>query len=127
MPLRCRLFADSPRVQAAALNNPTLKMGEKGDAVVRLQSALLAVGFRLPITTCDNTRPPDGIFGDETRTAVGKFQLREQLSADGIAGRDTLSRFDALLLTSERPADPPVVLFFGDFAMTTARKAAVTG
>jgi peptidoglycan hydrolase-like protein with peptidoglycan-binding domain len=123
MALRSKLFAGSPRLETAAASSPPLRRSERGDAVSRLQTALVAVGFPMPVSTCGGTRPADGIYGDETVMVVGKFQVREKLSADGIAGRDTLSRLDALLANSPIVPDLPVIVFPGDFAMTTARKS----
>ena len=40
---------------------------------------------------------PDGIYGSETQAAVQAFQRTNGLSADGIAGRDTLTRLDQIL------------------------------
>jgi hypothetical protein len=57
--------------------NRILKLGSRGDDVVKLQEAL---GIKA-----------DGIFGRDTRTALIEFQKRNKLKADGIAGSNTFS------------------------------------
>lgn len=126
MVLRSKLLANTPRLESAASNAPPMRKGERGDAVAKLQQALLSRGLNMPITTCNGTRPADGIYGDETVKAVAKFQMQEQLSCDGIAGRDTLTRLDQLLASGDNGEPLPVVRR-GDFAMTTARKTLPKG
>lgn len=123
MVLRSARFANQPRLEKAAANSPPLRKGESGDAVARLQLALIDVGFTMPITTKSGTRPPDGIYGDETVKTVGKFQLQQKLSNDGIAGHDTLTRLDQLLAANDKPAEPLPIIMRGDFKVTTARNA----
>lgn len=53
----------------------TLRKGSKGNDVKKLQKE---VGTKA-----------DGIFGNNTRTAVIKFQKSKKLSADGIVGKNT--------------------------------------
>src|SRR3954468_21382355 len=111
MVLRSVRFANQPRLEKAAVNSPPLRKGETRDGVARLQSALIDVGFTMPITTKSGTRPPDGVYGNETARTVGKFQLQQKLSNDGIAGHDTLTRLDQLLAANELPPEPlPFVL-----------------
>ena len=45
----------------------------------------------------------DGEFGSETDKAVRLFQRQQGLGADGIAGRQTLTRLDLLLRTGRDP------------------------
>jgi hypothetical protein len=59
----------------------TLKMGDEGDDVEWLQE-------RLGVTA-------DGDFGPATKQAVLEFQRAKKLTADGIAGPDTLSALAA--------------------------------
>ena len=54
----------------------------RGDDVADLQSRLCSLGF--------DTGRVDGIFGDNTATAVAVFQRNVQLPIDGIAGRLTV-------------------------------------
>jgi hypothetical protein len=62
----------SPRTDSA---RPTLRLGDKGDAVIELQNLL---GIK-----------PDGDFGPKTKRAVIAFQKSKGLLADGIVGRGT--------------------------------------
>jgi peptidoglycan hydrolase-like protein with peptidoglycan-binding domain len=57
---------------------PLLRMGDKGEFVTRLQSALGIAA--------------DGDFGPATKAAVVEFQRRHGLYADGIVGQQTWSR-----------------------------------
>ena len=62
---------------------PALCRGDSGDAVRRLQQALLAAGIALP--KCG----ADGRFGPETEAAVKQFQTEKGLSPDGVCGQAT--------------------------------------
>jgi murein L,D-transpeptidase YcbB/YkuD len=97
MPLVSRRFAGDPRLQAAAANSPALAYGAKGAAVSKMQSALVDLGFPMPITTAGGAKAADGIWGSETSATVRKFQGLNGLIADGVAGRDTLGRLDVLI------------------------------
>lgn len=59
-----------------------LYWGCKGDAVKKLQSALLDAGYK-------QVRTADGIFGQWTYDAVRAYQKDHGLSVDGIAGKNT--------------------------------------
>jgi peptidoglycan hydrolase-like protein with peptidoglycan-binding domain len=96
MPLTSEFFADSPRVQNAADNNPPLAFSETSDGVRRLQDALLALNYSMPVST--RKGGADGIFGDETAATVRQFQTdNPPLDVDGRAGQNTLSAMDQLL------------------------------
>lgn len=62
---------------------PTIRKGDKGSDVVKLQNALLAVGMSLP------KYGADGQYGSETVAAVKAYQETHDLSADGICGPKT--------------------------------------
>lgn len=62
-------------------SEPTVARGSSGDAVMRLQLALIAAGF--------DTGEPDGIFGAKTEEAVKALQTASALTADGVAGPRT--------------------------------------
>ena len=109
MPLSAPRFARSQRLQTASSNSPAMRRGETGKGVVDLQRALLDLGFELPITTKDATKPPDGIFGAETEGALKKFQASQSLTADGVAGRDTLAAFDAIFAENDPFFKDPAV------------------
>jgi len=68
---------------------PTLRRGDQGEAVARLQTALNSLGF--------NCGKVDGIFGAKTEAAVKAFQKRYGLKVDGIVGYQTWSKINALL------------------------------
>ena len=80
----------------ALLNlNPSanvLKRGSRNSAVLFLQKLLLS--YLYPITSLD------GVFGAETERAVRAFQTENDLTADGIVGRNT---WQALLNGVGRP------------------------
>lgn len=72
-------------------DKPTLRKGCKGADVVELQNCLIALGYKLP------QYGADGDFGSETDLTVKAFQFNENLEVDGIVGRNTWSRIDALI------------------------------
>lgn len=79
---------------AAAASHPTLRPGQRGAEVLRLQQALRAAGYGLKA---------DGIYGRATSQAVRQYQRLKSLRQDGIAGPMTLG----LLYGAATPADPP--------------------
>jgi peptidoglycan hydrolase-like protein with peptidoglycan-binding domain len=95
MSLKAIRLARYKRLQDAAANNPPLRSGETGEAVESLQQALIDLGFEMPIST-RKTGFPDGIYGKETASVIMKFQARERLQQDGVAGRVTLGRLDEI-------------------------------
>ena len=60
---------------------PMVKMGDSGDAVKTLQTKLNELGY--------NCGEVDGVFGQNTYTAVCSFQTAKGLTADGIVGKYT--------------------------------------
>jgi peptidoglycan hydrolase-like protein with peptidoglycan-binding domain len=97
MALTSPRFADNPRLQAAAMNNPPMRPGEAGDAVALVQQALSDLGYPMPISFAQG--PPDGIYGSETEATVRQFQIDQGFppaGRDGRAGHDTLGRLDSL-------------------------------
>ena len=60
-----------------------LYWGCRGDAVKRLQNALIDAGYKSIV------RKADGIFGQWTYDAVKAYQKDHGLAADGIAGKNT--------------------------------------
>ncbi len=69
--------------EAAATPPPsytTLKLNATGTAVTNLQTALKNLGYNASVT---------GTYTTETRDAVVQFQIRNNLTADGIAGSGT--------------------------------------
>ncbi len=72
-----------PDLYAAPID-PMLRIGSAGLAVLRLQEALQALGYY--------SDDMDGEFGSATQQAVKLFQETHGLTADGIAGNDTLEK-----------------------------------
>ena len=60
----------------------TLRKGDRGKEVGKLQVKLIAAGYRIKL---------DNSFWDETDKSVRAFQYRKGLLPDGIAGPKTLS------------------------------------
>ena len=60
----------------------------RGDDVTDLQQRLGSLGF--------DTGWLDGIFGPDTERAVRDFQHNQGLTADGVAGRETVAAFERL-------------------------------
>jgi hypothetical protein len=93
MPLTSAWFATDLQLQQASENAPPLRVGSAGGGVARLQQALVELGHKLPISVKpDGTA--DGKYGGETDTAVRDYQKKNGLTADGVAGRDTLTAMD---------------------------------
>jgi peptidoglycan hydrolase-like protein with peptidoglycan-binding domain len=64
----------------------TLSVGSRGPAVEELQTLLADRGYR--------PGPSDGVFGNQTRTAVKAFQSDQGLTADGIVGSATMAALE---------------------------------
>lgn len=62
-----------------------LKNGSEGDSVKALQILLVGFGYNI------GKYGADGKFGNDTLTAVKKFQSDNQLTVDGIVGKNTWS------------------------------------
>lgn len=78
-PLATHSPTQAPQQQEATL----LQMGDQGSEVKRMQQQLVALGY-LAVA--------DGVYGIRTYNAVAAFQKRNNLKADGVAGKMTLSR-----------------------------------
>jgi peptidoglycan hydrolase-like protein with peptidoglycan-binding domain len=98
---------------AAATTAPTtsgaLVVGARGDAVKKLQNALMSFGVFVP-------GGADGVFGPATKTAVSNFQRWNRLAVTGEVDAPTASR---LGLGNARPAAPAP-------APAAAKPAAIT-
>ncbi len=66
-----------------------ISYGSKGDRVKTLQQALITLGYL--------TGTPDGVFGSKTKKAVKAFQKSKKLTADGVAGKKTLTAVQSAL------------------------------
>lgn len=69
---------------ACSAGFPTLKVGSRGVYVLILQDALNALGY--------TTYTLDGVFGNNTRTALIAYQQNNGLGSDGVAGCRTWTR-----------------------------------
>ncbi len=74
----------TPTPTEQAIPSRTLRLGATGDDVVLLQVRLMALGYL--------SGKADGVFGSATGAAVAAFQLRNGLSADGVAGSKTYKK-----------------------------------
>ena len=73
-------FLDVPYVGLNIENYPTIRQGSNGNFVKILQYLLNEYGFNLEV---------DGAFGGNTLRAVRTFQANNNLTQDGIVGRNT--------------------------------------
>jgi hypothetical protein len=98
--LNSRLFANNPRLNAAANNAPEMRRDEADrDAVRLLQQALRDLQIASMRRSIGTDGMFDGDYGGETFRAVKKFQRENSLAtADGIVGRNTLRVMDRLLV-----------------------------
>ena len=84
-------FAGNPVLEACYDNQRYLKKGNTGEAVKKVQAALIDTGFPLPVYGAD------GKFGKETKRAVKMFQRSAGLKGgdvDGIIGPITMELLD---------------------------------
>lgn len=74
------------------ISSKTIKVGAKGEPVQVLQKLMQSAGpeYLLP------TEKADGIFGKKTKLAVQKFQIKNNLTPDGVVGPKTKSIIDPL-------------------------------
>ncbi len=69
---------------AAPTRMPTLSVGDRGENVRVMQVRLKELGYL--------SGSADGIFGQQTKRAVERFQNYNKLKVDGIAGPNTLNK-----------------------------------
>ncbi len=110
--LKSPRFAGDPVLEAALHDRPAMRKGARGEAVMKLQQALIDDGFAMPIST-RKTGSPDGRFGRETKSVVKRFQFKHHLGVDGEVGHDTMGKLDTLFAGPKppepKPADPHAV------------------
>ncbi len=75
--------ASSSQASASSSASSSLRYGSTGSEVTALQTALRTLGYTLTA---------DGKYGSATVAAVKAFQSAEGLTADGVAGQETLTR-----------------------------------
>jgi hypothetical protein len=89
--LRARRFAGDPVLEACLGGTHRMLAPEEGRAVLRVQAALLDLGFTLPQFGAD------GKFANETGTAVSAFKTQHNLQpTDPVVGRLTMGKLDEL-------------------------------
>jgi hypothetical protein len=90
-------FAGDLVLEACFDAERSLRVGSRGEAVGKIQQALIDAGFPLPEAGAD------GIFGAETQTALQGFQRENGLVADGVVGPNTIGSLDALFASGPQP------------------------
>jgi len=100
-------FRDDPRLQAAFDNAPPMRFGERGEAVWKIQHALVDLGFEMPVSTKQGTQEPDSIFGPETFRTIKAFQHMQGITKDGIVGRQTLGELEGRITGRCAPGTLP--------------------
>ena len=78
-------------------DDDSLRMGDSGSAVKDLQTKLKKLGYY------DGT--VDSTFGSGTYAAVRAFQKKYNLTADGIAGKETLKKLDSAYKNADSDKD----------------------
>jgi peptidoglycan hydrolase-like protein with peptidoglycan-binding domain len=115
MPFQSAILQGSSRLDTALAGGPSVKVAppaDDPDAVRRIQKALAALGYSLPISFSKGVGgEPDGKFGLETYNAVVAFQQRafpgQPKEWDGRVGHKTLEQMDALLPRGAGPSLTP--------------------
>ena len=80
-------------------NYATLKSGNKNARVRALQTALIALNYL--------SGSADGSYGKKTKAAVIAFQKANNLTADGAAGKKTLTALEKAYQSGEKAASQP--------------------
>ena len=70
-----------------------LILGDTGSEVKTLQTKLNKVGYKLNA---------DGVYGNATKTAVTSFQTKYKLEIDGVAGKNTIAKLDAVIAAQNK-------------------------
>ncbi|MEM1050353.1 MAG: peptidoglycan-binding domain-containing protein [Pseudomonadota bacterium] len=105
MALTSDRFKDNARLQSAANNSPTMRWGERGEAVSIVQKAYVDLGHSMPGSTTASGM--DGIFGKETYAVTRHFQSKHHLGIDGIIGAQTMGKLDQLFPSTSPPGPTP--------------------
>jgi len=79
-------------------DTPSLRRGDRGGAVARLQTALTDAGFSTVV---------DGIFGPDTEQSVRSFQSARGLEPDGVVGPHTWNALGPASAPTFLPANQP--------------------
>jgi hypothetical protein len=84
----------TPTRRALPAPTSTLKPGDQGAQVKRLQRALVRLGYP--------TGAVDGDYGPSTQAALERFQKASKLTADGVLGPTTLRALKTALQTASQ-------------------------
>jgi len=106
-----------PTPTPAPSGHKTLRRGDKGPAVVELQTDLTRLGYGLGPCGID------GDYGKATKAAVEQLQLKHGLVVDGISGPKTWVAIDQDLAALDQPA--PIITYtvtIPGLSMEDARK-----
>lgn len=106
MALTSPRFAGNMRLQSASNNSPTMRWGERGEAVAIVQKAYVDLGHFMPKSTLPSGAM-DGIFGAEMYSVTRHFQSKYGLGVDGIIGTQTMGELDKRHGGSPNPAPVP--------------------
>lgn len=98
--LTSRRLGSDAQLRKAKQKQPSLAVGSSGPGVAIMQDLLADLGFALPRTLSKGKA--DGIFGNETQTAVKSFQRSRGLMIDGVAEPQTLRMLDAEVVKDQR-------------------------
>lgn len=70
-------------------------LNDSGEEVKEIQEMLLQLGYTLTNKANDTTKGADGIYGQLTRKAIIEYQKKKGLTADGLAGTETIKALKA--------------------------------
>ena len=100
--LRSQRFAGDATLEACFADRARLGVGAHGDPVVKVQQALVDLGFNV------GPRGVDGDYGPATSEAVKLFKAREKLGFEtmGDVGPGTMHRLDEIFSTGPTPPTP---------------------
>lgn len=101
--LQAARFKGDIRLEQTFDNERLIYFGAQGLHVMKIQKGLMDIGFELPKFGAD------GIFGNETKTAVEEFQREFSLKTDGIVGPETMGTLDNIY-TSEGNHDEDIFI-----------------
>lgn len=104
---------------SAAWTGQTLKEGSSGTAVKSLQTMLKNAGFDVGTI--------DGKYGSKTEAAVLAFQKRVNISADGIAGKDTYNKLKSYNPSTPTKTTPSLTTWTGQTLREGSRGEQVKG
>ena len=102
MPLQSPRFVGDPVLEACMNGLHRMMAPEEGDAVRKVQQALIDLGFSIP-------GGADGVFGSDTGDAVTQFKLDHSLSPpDPVVGPGTITALDVDITALDAAPVPPL-------------------